>query len=151
MDDLFAAIRAERLKLKPDAERLQNLETQFRSVQASAQSTLIHDEFQQAFKQAGGADQNAGTGFDYTIYYVSLPSNKAELWMNLESDRFLNPVLRELFKEMDVVMEERRLRVESDPVARLWSVAYGGFVSSCCGWAVSCFSISAEPTIRAGT
>jgi predicted Zn-dependent peptidase len=39
--------------------------------------------------------------------------------MSMESDRFLNPVLREFYKEKDVVMEERRLGTESQPVGRL--------------------------------
>jgi len=118
-DKLFEAMRAERLKLQPDTQRLEALAAEFKAAQEAAQAVLVHDEFQQAFKQAGGADQNAGTSVDYTIYFVSLPSNKVELWMNLESDRFLNPVLREFYREKDVVMEERRLRVESDPVGRL--------------------------------
>jgi predicted Zn-dependent peptidase len=118
-DKLFEAMRAERQKLQPDTQRLEALAADFKAAQEAAQANLVHDEFQQAFKQAGGADQNAGTGMDYTIYFVSLPSNKVELWMNLESDRFLNPVLREFYREKEVVMEERRLRVESDPVGRL--------------------------------
>ena len=39
--------------------------------------------------------------------------------MAMISDRFFNPVFREFFKERDVVMEERRLGVESDPFGRL--------------------------------
>ena len=37
----------------------------------------------------------------------------------LESDRFINPVLREFYQERDVVMEERRMRTDSSPVGRL--------------------------------
>ena len=37
----------------------------------------------------------------------------------LESDRFTNPVLREFYKEKQVVMEERRMRIESRPGGRL--------------------------------
>jgi predicted Zn-dependent peptidase len=62
---------------------------------------------------------NAGTSWDFTQYIVSLPSNKAELWMLMESDRFCNPVIREFYKERDVVMEERRLGIESQPQGRL--------------------------------
>jgi predicted Zn-dependent peptidase len=39
--------------------------------------------------------------------------------MALESDRFLNPVLREFYKEKDVVKEERRMRTENRPRGRL--------------------------------
>ena len=41
---------------------------------------------------------------------TSLPSNRLEFWFRLESDRLLNPVFREFYKERDVVQEERRLR-----------------------------------------
>ena len=40
--------------------------------------------------------------------------------MTLESGRFLNPVLREFYKEKKVVMEERRLRTENSPRGRLF-------------------------------
>ncbi|MBI3004918.1 MAG: insulinase family protein [Ignavibacteriales bacterium] len=48
-----------------------------------------------------------------------MPSNKLELWFSLESSRFVDPVLRDFYKEKDVVMEERRLRTESNPQGKL--------------------------------
>jgi len=39
--------------------------------------------------------------------------------MAMTSDRFLNPVFREFFKERDVVMEERRLGLETRPMGKL--------------------------------
>ncbi len=37
----------------------------------------------------------------------------------MESDRIANPVPREFYKERDVVMEERRMRVDSSPIGRM--------------------------------
>jgi predicted Zn-dependent peptidase len=120
MDEVFSAIKAERRKGdQADQQRLAELQKQFEKTQQEAQKYLVHDEFEEAIKRVGGVGLNAGTGFDQTVYYLSLPSNKIELWMLLESDRFGNPVLREFYKEKDVVMEERRLRIESQPVGRL--------------------------------
>ena len=62
---------------------------------------------------------NASTGSDQTMYYYSLPSNKAELWFNLEAERFKDPVFREFYVEKDVVKEERRMRTDSSPIGRL--------------------------------
>jgi predicted Zn-dependent peptidase len=62
---------------------------------------------------------NASTNDDETNYFYSLPENRLELWAYLESERFLHPVLREFYKERDVVIEERRLRTDSNPVGRL--------------------------------
>jgi predicted Zn-dependent peptidase len=62
---------------------------------------------------------NAGTGWDSTRYFFSLPSNSSELWFFLESEHYLHPVMREFYKEKDVVMEERRMRTESQPTGKL--------------------------------
>jgi predicted Zn-dependent peptidase len=62
---------------------------------------------------------NASTSYDETEYHYSLPENRLELWAYLESERFLHPVMREFYKERNVVIEERRLRTDSNPIGRL--------------------------------
>jgi len=120
VDELFLAIKAERRKGdRADEERLKELQKQLEEAREEAQEYLVHDEFEEVYVREGGAGFNAYTSYDATQYIVSLPSNKTELWMSMESDRFLNPVLREFYKEKDVVMEERRLGVESQPIGRL--------------------------------
>jgi len=57
--------------------------------------------------------------FDETVYLYSLPSNRLELWATLEATASPT-VLREFYKEKDVVMEERRMR-ESQPTGRLFT------------------------------
>ena len=120
IDELFAAIKAEQRKgEQADKTRLEELQKQFKEAQQQAQKYIVHDEYEEVYKHAGGAGFNAYTSWDATQYIVSLPSNKVELWMLMESDRFCNPVIREFYKERDVVMEERRLGVESQPQGRL--------------------------------
>jgi len=119
-DQAFEAMKLERRKGdRADKVKLEELQKQLEQAQEEAQKYLVHDEFEEAFVREGGAGFNAYTSQDATQYIVSLPSNKIELWMSMESDRFANPVLREFYKEKDVVMEERRLRTESQPVGRL--------------------------------
>jgi len=118
MDELFDAIKAERRKAEPDQTRLEQLQKQFEEAQEEAQKHLVHDEYEEAFSREGSAGFNAYTSHDATQYIVSLPSNKVELWMTMESDRFAHPVLREFYKEKDVVMEERRM-MENTPTGRL--------------------------------
>ena len=120
IDEAFLALKAERRKgERVDKARLQQLQSRFKEAQEDAQQYLIHDEYEEVFSREGSAGFNAYTSQDATQYIVSLPSNKVELWMVMESDRFANIVLREFYKEKDVVMEERRLSVESQPVGRL--------------------------------
>jgi len=129
VDQAYAAWAAERRKgERADPEKLKQLEAAFQQAQEEADRYVESNEFSIAIEANGGVGLNAGTGSDETVYFFSLPSNKAELWFSLESARFLDPVLREFYKERNVVMEERRLRIESQPIGKLveefLSVAY---------------------------
>jgi predicted Zn-dependent peptidase len=120
IDELYEAIKAEQRKgEQADKAKLEQLQKKFKQAQQQAQQYMVHDEYEEAYKLAGSAGFNAYTSWDATQYIVSLPSNKVELWMLMESDRFCNPVIREFYKERDVVMEERRLAVETRPQGRL--------------------------------
>ena len=59
---------------------------------------------------------NAFTSEDMTAYFITVPANKLELWMWMESERLFRPVFREFYAERDVVFEERRLRTEATPL-----------------------------------
>ncbi|HKH45765.1 MAG TPA: pitrilysin family protein [Thermoanaerobaculia bacterium] len=69
-------------------------------------------------QQVGGV-ANGSTWYDRTNYYETLPSHQLELGLWLESDRmgFLLPALTQenLDMQRDVVMNERRQRVENQP------------------------------------
>jgi predicted Zn-dependent peptidase len=119
VDRTYHALFAERLKgRKADATRLQQLEADFKAAQEAAEKFVRKNEFGEAVERAGGRDLNAMTAEDRTVYYFSLPSNETELWFFLEAQRFADPVLRQFYKERDVVMEERRLG-DSQPIERL--------------------------------
>jgi predicted Zn-dependent peptidase len=76
-------------------------------------------------EENGGVGMNAGTSLESTNYYYNFPANRLELWFLLESQRFLNPVFREFYKERDVVREERRMRIESNPQGKLMEALLG--------------------------
>jgi predicted Zn-dependent peptidase len=120
VDDAYAALAAERQrKGDPDPERLAELEGALAEAQEEASEYIVPNEFDEIISRAGGVGLNAFTNSDTTGYFFSLPANKVELWAYLESERFLDPVFREYYKERDVVMEERRLRTESQPIGRM--------------------------------
>jgi predicted Zn-dependent peptidase len=77
--------------------------------------TVMKDEFDQVYTRQGGSGMNAFTSNDVTFYFITVPSNKFELWAWMESDRLDDSVFREFWSERDVVHEERRLRTESTP------------------------------------
>lgn len=117
LDELFAEIKAAREA--GDEAKLATLEPEFAQLQDEASDIAIQNQFGQIVEQAGGVGLNAATSADYTIYMFSLPSNKVELWMSLESERFLDPVFREFFKEQDVILEERRWRTDNSPIGQM--------------------------------
>lgn len=71
---------------------------------------------------AAGGRENAFTGSDYTAYFQQLHKSKLPLAMELESDRMRNLQLtkKEFSKEVQVVMEERRMRTDDEPRALLY-------------------------------
>ena len=80
--------------------------------------TIVKDEFDQVYTKAGGSGMNAFTTYDLTCYFITVPSNKLELWAWMESDRLSDSVFREFYSERDVVHEERRLRTDSTPTGK---------------------------------
>ncbi len=82
--------------------------------------TLAPGEFNKRVAAAGGKD-NAFTNQDYTAYFQQVPNDKLADMMALEADRMANLQLdpAEFAKEIQVVMEERRMRTDDNPRARL--------------------------------
>jgi len=104
---------------KADATKVQALEERVKMAIDRAETFVIPNEYPRIIEENGGVGMNAGTDYDSTEYFYSLPSNRIELWFLLESSRFLHPVFREFYKERDVVQEENRMRVESNPQGKL--------------------------------
>lgn len=117
LDELFEQIQSAKAAGKQaDVAKLQ---AEFSKVQGEAIALAKQNELGKIVEQAGGVGLNAATSTDATVYFYSFPSNKLELWMSLESERFLEPVFREFYKEKEVILEERRLRTENSPIGKM--------------------------------
>jgi len=120
VETAYAAYIAERDKrVGRDEAKLKELEKAWKDAIAEADKYVIPNQFGKIIEQSGGQDLNAFTDYDETAYHYSLPANRLELWAYLESERFLHPVMREFYKERNVVIEERRMRTDSNPTGRL--------------------------------
>lgn len=77
-------------------------------------------EFSKTVAELGG-EENAFTTTDYTAYFQRVAKEHLPLMMAFEADRMENLILTdEVVKpERDVVLEERRMRVDSEPSSRL--------------------------------
>lgn len=98
--------------------RLKELRATMKKLQDEQHKLIVKDEFDKVYTSEGGSGLNAFTNEDMTVFFITVPANKLELWFWMESDRLLHPVFREFYSERDVVREERRMRVESDPIAK---------------------------------
>ncbi|MGA3091283.1 MAG: pitrilysin family protein [Terriglobales bacterium] len=122
VEEAYAAYIAERDKpVDRDEARLKQLEQSWKDAIAAADrfSAPYNNEFGKIVESEGGEGMNAETNLDETVYFYSFPINRLELWAYLESERFLHPVLRQFYKERNVVIEERRMRTDSNPIGRL--------------------------------
>jgi len=82
-------------------------------------------EFSKIIARNGGRE-NAFTSKDYTAYFQRISNDRLELCLKLEADRMRNVVFlqHEFDKEVEVVKEERRLRVENRPKSKLYEQFY---------------------------
>jgi predicted Zn-dependent peptidase len=120
VDQAWAAYdREDRRESGRDPKKVAELKTAFDSAVKDASQYVIQNRFGEIIEREGGVGLNASTGMDSTQYFYSLPVNRFETWAYLESSRFRSPVLREFYKERDVVHEERRLRTDSNPIGKL--------------------------------
>jgi len=116
-----AAYEAEYLKpVGRDQQKLAELEKAFKEAQAEAHKYVIPNQFTDIAERNGAEGLNAQTGLDETQFFWSMPENRLELWAYLESSRLADTVPREFYKERSVVMEERRMRTDSNPEGRLF-------------------------------
>jgi len=120
VEETYAAYLKENLKeTGRDPKKLAELEKAWKDAIVAANRYVVPNEFSQIIESQGAVGINAFTNWDETGYFYSFPENRLELWAYLESERFLHPVMREFYKERDVVYEERRLRTDSSPQGRL--------------------------------
>jgi len=73
-------------------------------------------EFSRTIARNGG-DDNASTSWDYTVYYERIARDRLELVMRMEADRMRNLRLlpEDIASERDVIVEERRSRIDNSP------------------------------------
>ncbi len=120
VEKAYAAYLHERDKpVGRDEAKLKQLEKAWQDGIKDAQQYVVPNEFGEIIERNGGEDLNASTSDDNTEYHYSFAVNRLEIWAYLESERFIHPVFREFYKERNVVIEERRMRTDSNPIGRL--------------------------------
>lgn len=74
----------------------------------------VSSEFSNLMESMGAKELNAGTSYDYTIYHNSFPAYQINKWLEISSQRFINPVFRTFQSELETVYEEYN-RAQDNP------------------------------------
>ena len=102
---------------------------------------LAPGEYSQLVNRFGGSN-NAFTSYDFTGYYQQYEASRLPLALELEAERMVNLRVdpEEFQRERNVVLEERRQRVEDNPTSLAWEKFMAiarpgtGYASPVIGW-----------------
>ena len=93
------------------------------SVSYLASDFAIANEYDKMIASVGAQGTNAYTSVEQTVYVNDIPSNQIKPWLELESERFRNPVMRLFHTELETVYEEKNMDIDNDN-NRVWEVFY---------------------------
>jgi predicted Zn-dependent peptidase len=110
----------EKRKEKPSELKIKLYGTRLKKLAEAQNKYLIHNPYSSVYSAHGAVGFNAYTSNDNTVYMLSVPANKLELWMLVEAERLKNPVFRTYYLERDVVVEERHMRTDGNPRGKLF-------------------------------
>jgi len=100
-------------KTKDDNKRKQ-IYRQIDSISGLASQYSIANEFDKMCQGIGAQGTNAFTSVEQTVYVNDIPANRIHQWLEIESERYRNPVLRLFHTELEAVYEEKNISLDND-------------------------------------
>ncbi len=92
-----------------DVGKRHDIQLEINRLNVAASKYAIPNEVSAILQKMGCTGLNAGTSYDYTVYYNILPSNQLSNWMDVYVERFRNPVFRLFQSELEAVYEEKNM------------------------------------------
>lgn len=99
----------DRLHATNDPAERHDIQKEINRLNIAASKYAIPNEVDAILQQMGCTGLNAGTSYDYTVYYNTLPSNQLENWMDVYVERFRNPIFRLFQSELEAIYEEKNM------------------------------------------
>lgn len=109
IDELY-----EKYNKTTDEQKRKKIYGMIDSVSQLASKFAIANEFDKMMQHIGAKGTNAFTSFDETVYLTDIPSNQFDTWIQIEAERFRNPILRLFHTELEAVYEEKNISLDSD-------------------------------------
>ena len=92
-----------------DPEQRAQLQMVINDLSVRAAEYVIPNEFDRLISRYGGTKLNAGTSYDYTLYFNTFSPQYIAQWAEINSERLMNPVFRLFQSELETVYEERNM------------------------------------------
>lgn len=106
---------------KNSAER-EEIQSKINELNIEATKYAIPNDFNHLISKYGGSGLNAGTSYDYTLFYNSFSPQYLEHWCELNSERMIAPVFRLFQSELETVYEEKNMysnNISTEPTQRI--------------------------------
>lgn len=89
-------------------ERLE-IQKKINQLNIEATQYAIPNDFNKLITKYGGTGLNAGTSYDYTVFFNTFSPEYLEHWCELNSERMISPVFRLFQSELETVYEEKNM------------------------------------------
>jgi len=122
ISDLF-----EKHKAADSKEEKKRIYAEIDRLSQVASKYAISGEYSKMMTTIGAKGTNAGTSYDFTVYLNDIPSNELEKWIDVEYERFREPVLRLFHTELETVYEEFNMSQDNDRFRLYQSMMKGMF------------------------
>ena len=99
----------DRLQAAANDNERHAIQLEINRLSIAASQYAIPNEVDAILQHMGCTGLNAGTSYDYTVYYNTLPSNQLSNWMDVYVERFRNPVFRLFQSELEAIYEEKNM------------------------------------------
>lgn len=114
----------EQRRAAKDTEERKAIYHKIDSVSYLASDYAIANEYDKMIASIGAQGTNAYTSVEQTVFVNDIPSNQLKRWLEIESERFRNPVMRLFHTELEAVYEEKNMDLDNDN-DKVWEVFYG--------------------------
>lgn len=103
------SVKYDDLSRVSDPEKRLDIQKEINELSIQAAKYVIPNEFNKLISQYGGTGLNAGTSWDYTMYFNTFSPQYMKQWCEINSERLINPVFRMFQSELETVYEEKNM------------------------------------------
>lgn len=97
-----------------DPTKRKEIYAQIDKTSREASNYAIANEYDKIMKSLGSQTTNAHTSYEETVYKEDFPANSAERFLNVQAERFRNPIFRIFHTELEAVYEEKNRGLDND-------------------------------------